>query len=342
MERLIPLVVAVVLLGGCYKSAESDGSDTDTHTGADANVNSDADSDADTDTDSDTDTDNDSDTDSDTDADTDADTDSDTDADSDADTDSDTDTDADTDSDSDADTDADSDTDTDSDTDADDDCIFQCMADWNCAFQGDVHDEMSCPGNQACCEIGDADADSDADTDDCGTSGTWYDNTSGLCWQDPPSTSVMNWYDASGTADLEYNPGGATNYCGDLNAGGFTDWRLPNIDELISLLRGCQNGTETGDLSLSTCQMTPAGCAATGSCEGTTSCSSCEYSPPAGPGADGCYWHPDLSEACTWFWSSSSYAPNSDYAWLVYFYNGYVDDYFKHFGLYVRCVRSGP
>jgi len=42
-----------------------------------------------------------------------------------------------------------------------------------------------------------------------------------------------------------------------------------------------------------------------------------------------------------WFWSSSSYAPNSVYAWAVNFsYGGvYVDA--KNRDYYVRCVRRG-
>ncbi|MCP4675596.1 MAG: DUF1566 domain-containing protein [Deltaproteobacteria bacterium] len=75
-----------------------------------------------------------------------------------------------------------------------------------------------------------------------------------MCWQDPPSTSYIYW-------------AAANSHCDGLTVGGFTDWEPPSIDELVSLLRGCQNGTATGDLSLSTCQMTPAGCAATDSCE---------------------------------------------------------------------------
>jgi hypothetical protein len=106
------------------------------------------------------------------------------------------------------------------------------------------------------------------------------------------------------------------------------------------LLRGCQNGTVTGDLSLSTCELTPAGCAVTDSCEDRSSCASCyEYD---GPGASGMYWDPALSEDSSRFWSSSSLATNTSYAWHVYFDSSYVIYSYKPDGRHVRCVRAGP
>ncbi len=138
MARLIPLMMAVLLLGSCYKSAGSEDNDSDaggpdTHTGADADA--DTDSDADTDVDTDSDGDADSDGDSDTDADGDADSDSDTDTDTDIDSDTDTDIDTDVDSDSDTDTDTDTDTVTDPD-------ILECLEnyDWECECFGDCED----------------------------------------------------------------------------------------------------------------------------------------------------------------------------------------------------------
>ncbi len=77
MERVIPLVMSVVLLGGCYKTAVSVDDDSDADH-SDTNTNTSADADADTDTDTDADTDADTDTDGDTDTDVDTDTDTDT------------------------------------------------------------------------------------------------------------------------------------------------------------------------------------------------------------------------------------------------------------------------
>ncbi len=56
-----------------------------------------------------------------------------------------------------ADGDADADTDADSDSDADGDedppCEFECRTAYNCGeVNGNVHEDMDCPGEQVCCE----------------------------------------------------------------------------------------------------------------------------------------------------------------------------------------------
>jgi hypothetical protein len=79
-------------------------------------------------------------------------------------TDTDTDTDGDTDTDTDADTDTDSDTDTETDTDTyegdggqdggDFDCTFECVGLGYCQAQGGtIHNDLTCPGDQVCCEL---------------------------------------------------------------------------------------------------------------------------------------------------------------------------------------------
>ena len=40
------------------------------------------------------------------------------------------------------------------------------------------------------------------------------------------------------------------------------------------------------------------------------------------------------------YWSSTTYADYTSYAWYVYFHNGYVDNSYKANSYYVRCVRS--
>ena len=62
--------------------------------------------------------------------------------------------------------------------------------------------------------------------------GFWIDETSGLVWQDPPRDSVGTGVDFWAAAD----------YCAGLGDGG---WRLPDINELRSLIRGCP-ATELG------------------------------------------------------------------------------------------------
>jgi Protein of unknown function (DUF1566) len=64
--------------------------------------------------------------------------------------------------------------------------------------------------------------------------------------------------------------------------------------------------------------------------------------------ADDRIFDPAIDEAAfpgtpsSYFWSSSSYAGYSSYAWNVYFGYGGVGYYDKTNTYYVRCVRGGP
>jgi hypothetical protein len=171
----------------------------------------------------------------------------------------------------------------------------------------------------------------DGGTDDAGVDadgglipcdGGWYDPTSGLCWQDPPSGTLMTWYDA-------------VSYCENLVLGGHPvrTWRLPTISELRSLIRGCPT-TETGGT-----------CGVTDSCLGygcwSDACGACGHL--GGPGAGGRYWPPELAASGGWwFWSSSSYSGSSSSAWVVNFNGGNVGYGAKAGSSYVRCIRRGP
>ncbi len=184
----------------------------------------------------------------------------------------------------------------------------------------------------------DTDIDTDTDTDtntDTGTGlessmtdcdGGKLDPEVDLCWQDPPLKDSMYWYNA-------------ISYCDELDRGGHQDWRLPDIDELISLMCGCANGEVVGDLTPSECEMTPAGCAATDTCDGLSNCNYC--STLDGPGAGGCFWDPSLNGNCFWYWSSTSSAADPPGAWYVDFHQGYVYSYPKSINNLVRCVRDG-
>ena len=85
-------------------------------------------------------------------------------------------------------------------------------------------------------------------------------------------------------------------FCENLNYGGHSDWRLPSIEELISLV---------------------------------------DYSK----------WGPASSIPVTepsYYWSATTYANNTGYAWHVFFDAGYVSNYYrKSSALYVRAVRGG-
>jgi hypothetical protein len=128
-----------------------------------------------------------------------------------------------------------------------------------------------------------------AGDDDAASGDVWRDSTSGLMWRN--------------VDDCCYTWEEAKSYCQNLNLGEYSDWRLPTIGELRSLIRGC-DATETG-----------------------------------GPGPGGRYWSPELKGDGWWHWSSSIVADASGVAWFVDFgYAGVSNSAFDNDGD-VRCVR---
>jgi hypothetical protein len=171
----------------------------------------------------------------------------------------------------------------------------------------------------------DAGSDGGGDVDLPNADGVWCDDVSGLCWQDPPSESSVNWEDTTAT-------------CDSLALGGVGGWRVPSISELRSLIRDCPN-TGTGGA-----------CAVTDDCLSSTcwdsSCDGCDGF--LGPGTGGCYWDPALGGLCEVYWSSSTSpeGSSSTWAWRVNFGGGGVWQVGtpgeKGIGTYVRCVHDAP
>jgi hypothetical protein len=143
------------------------------------------------------------------------------------------------------------------------------------------------------------------------------DPATDLCWEDPLAGGNVTW-------------GEATSYCNDLTAAGHDDWRIPLVQELISLIRGCQT---------SECGVTDPDCLIS-TCDDDVECAACDDL--GGPHEDGCYWSPDLSGSCdAYFWSGSASGDMPNMAWLVLFSNGAVDlDGIEDPDHTVRCVRD--
>ena len=152
---------------------------------------------------------------------------------------------------------------------------------------------------------------------ECSTSNTGpcYDSTSHLTW--------------SKKSDNTYNWSGAGTYCDGLSEGGNTDWRLPNISELRTLIKNC-SGTQMPGGSCGVREDEERVCLSR-SCQGEDCCS-CSSDSTGG--------HSKFGDTGL-FWSSSILSGSSIFAWLVNFSNGGVDydhiDYLDYG--YVRCVR---
>jgi hypothetical protein len=88
------------------------------------------------------------------------------------------------------------------------------------------------------------------------------------------------------------------------------DWRMPAVDELMTLVY-CSDGKYEKD-------------------------GSCTYRSVFAPSINSTYF-PNTS--VYEYWSSSPSASLSSNAWVVYFYNGYSDGNYKGNNSFVRLVR---
>ena len=127
------------------------------------------------------------------------------------------------------------------------------------------------------------------------------------------------WSPKASTIDWE----SAVSYCNNMTECGYSDWHLPTISELRTLIQNC-SGTVTG-----------------GSCGVTDSCLS--WSCGNDPCCDGCSfdssgYYSKLGDTY-FFWSSSTKSDNTDSAWFVDFRDGSVGLFYLYYCNDVRCVR---
>jgi len=128
--------------------------------------------------------------------------------------------------------------------------------------------------------------------------GVVIDHLTELIWQYDPVDSVPQ--------PLELSWNGAIDYCNTLDLGDYTDWRLPNLRELQSLINykyffpAISNAAGTGK----------------------------------GVGNDPFYAFQSSS-----YWSATTHADFSNAAWCIEFFEGHTDTSNKTDSKYVRCVR---
>jgi len=116
--------------------------------------------------------------------------------------------------------------------------------------------------------------------------GTVTDTDTGLMWQQATAPGAYNtWQEA-------------LDYCKSLSLADYTDWRLPSVNELLSIV----------DYS--------------------------RYYP-----AINTDYFPNTESS--FYWSSTTFPFDPNYAWYVYFDYGYLYNFDKSYFSYVRAVRSG-
>ena len=141
----------------------------------------------------------------------------------------------------------------------------------------------------------------------------WKDRETGLFWEVKKRENIEHYYvwSREDIANADYperntdDVKDAFSYAEKLNSenyGGFSDWRVPTIEELKTLLGKRADQVGFGDYNLYIKK-------------------------------------PLILTTHIWYWSSTEHNSNSSYSWLVSFYNGSDHDYYQTGSYYVRCVR---
>ena len=136
--------------------------------------------------------------------------------------------------------------------------------------------------------------------------GTITDSATGLIWQKCSAGLGTTLGNCSTGSISSYTWSSAISYCEGLTLGGRSDWRLPNINELGSIIDYTKSINPT--------------------INSTAFPNTQSFSP---------------SVFQSYYWSSSTYALLTGYAWFVDFGSGGVSNFSKTSLYYVRCV-TGP
>ena len=141
--------------------------------------------------------------------------------------------------------------------------------------------------------------------------------------------------------ETSYTQAAAIQFCDELELAGYSDWRLPKIEELTTLIRGCVDGQATGDFSRSTCTIGDS-CLAS-SCIDDPHCESCGLN--GGPGRWNIYAPEDFYAVeddgeVAYLWSSSPVSDDETRGWLLYLNTVIFYRYPIDFNESAACVRE--
>jgi len=139
---------------------------------------------------------------------------------------------------------------------------------------------------------------------------TWTDPQTNLMWKANNTSTTVPWYSGK-------------KYCESLQLEGYTDWRLPTIDELRTIVYDCPSTEPRGACQASEfCNNDGCIC---GSCESKSRCNR----------------NNNLSGLCTRAWSTTEMEWNSERVFYLDFNGGAVDVVEKAKASFlVQCVRK--
>ncbi len=121
----------------------------------------------------------------------------------------------------------------------------------------------------------------------------------------------------------------AVNYCRNLNEIGHSDWRLPNIDELRTIVKNCSK-TQTGGL----CKVSERNSCLSYNCAEPKNSCSCEDRK-----SNNGFFNQLGDDENVKLWSSSVLSDTPALAWYIYFAKAKINNINKVASHYVRCVR---
>jgi|GEM_PF-923941 len=186
------------------------------------------------------------------------------------------------------------------------------------AFTGCGSDDSDESGDGDSGEDGDGDnnGENDGDSEETGED-VWCDPSNNLCWQNPQP-------------ELTKSSSDAVTYCENLTWATFTNWRLPTISELRTIVEGCE-GTATGGF----CGVTDTCRSQSDQCYSAETCAACES------GSD-CYRPAELAGDCNVLWSATEVEGADSKVWQLDFEDAAIAASATSELLAVRCVRFLP
>ena len=199
---------------------------------------------------------------------------------------------------------------------------YRCYLEESCSIV-DVCHNYGCNASTGQCNTNlpngsDEEGQGSSEISECGLTSSipCKDSSTGLMWSEKAYYN-MSWEMA-------------VDYCDELKKSGYSDWRMPNIDELRTLIKNCSETEPDGECPIS-------------ESDGVlsqlyvTSCMGCGY---------GSF---DKLNDTDIFWSSSSVEEDPDYAWYVSFssaeisvaykYETNCEEVYNTCVVTVRCVR---